>query len=68
MRDYGHAYVPNSMGVRIVNPNGTNYMALSQSMAYISYDSTPPYGWGVRPLPYTPPRPQPLLLTFVKLS
>ena len=23
MRDYGHAYVPNSMGVRIVNPNGT---------------------------------------------
>ena len=23
LRDYGHAYVPNSMGVRIVNPNGT---------------------------------------------
>ena len=23
MRDYGHAYVPNSTRVRIVNPNGT---------------------------------------------
>ena len=40
------------MGVHIVNLNGTNYMALSQSMAYISHDSTPPHGWGARPPPH----------------
>ena len=36
----------------IVNLNGTNYMALSQSMAYISHNLTPPYGWGARPPPH----------------
>ena len=46
-------YVLNSIGVYIVNPNGTKYMALSQSMSYISHDSTPPHGWGARPPPHS---------------